>query len=100
MYGPTTPGIKYVHKKHEWLGYGDYAVVSVSGEKLPAAINKWVRACGRQSSPRAQDFMATYLTTHLLQRSEIIQSLWHPTTQSNLIFEAVKVVVTNDCIML
>ena len=49
---------------------------------------------------RELKIMATYLTTHLLQQSEIIQSLWHPTTQSYLIFEAVKVVVTTDCIML
>lgn len=65
VYGRTAPGINYVHKKDEWLGYGDYAVVSVSGEKLPGAINKSVRACGRQSSPgELKTDLSSYIQQH------------------------------------
>jgi hypothetical protein len=68
VYGRTTPGIKYVHKKDEWLGYGDYAVVLVSGNFSPAsAINKWARACGvnlrRESS-------GTDVSLHIQQQQQ------------------------------
>jgi hypothetical protein len=68
VYARTTPGIKYVHKKDEWLGYGDYAVVLVSGNFSPAsAINKWVQGSELAASifAGAQDGrLFSLLTTH------------------------------------
>jgi hypothetical protein len=98
VYGRTAPGINYVHKKDEWLGYGDYAVVSVSGEKLPGAINKSVRACGRQSSPgESSRRLSSHPTTHFLQQSQCLKTS-HSELHSS--YEALEFVVPEGCIKL
>jgi hypothetical protein len=57
---------KYVHKKDEWLGYGDYAVVLVSGNFSPAsAINKGP-SLRRQSSPELKADFTLFTSNYSL----------------------------------